>query len=83
VSQIYAPGFAVQIAQLAILWDNLRSVDLWVVGEYVLPPFLLVHFLQMNVNELLVLCIPRQISGRVDDSDVLATNRLSKCFPPF
>jgi len=26
------------------------------VGEHVLPPFLFVHFLQVDVNELLVLC---------------------------
>ena len=52
---MYAPCFAVQVTKLAVLWDDLCGIDLGMVSEYVLPPFLIVNFLQVNVNEFLVL----------------------------
>ena len=39
--QRYSPCFAVQVAQLTVLRDDLGGVDLWMVGEYVRPPALI------------------------------------------
>ena len=44
------------------------------VGEYVLPPFLFVHFLQVDVNELLILCRETFIIGREIQRDPKPTN---------
>lgn len=52
---MYAPCFAVEVPELAVLRYDLPSVDLRVVGEDVLPPLLLVHLLQMDAYSLLVL----------------------------
>ena len=51
------PGLSVQVAELAILGLDFRGIELRMVGEYVLPPLLLIEFLQMNENTLLVLCM--------------------------
>lgn len=53
--RMHTPGFTIQVTELAVLWNDLRGVDFGVVGEHVLPPFLFVHFLQVNINEFLVL----------------------------
>ena len=37
------------------------------VGEYVLPPGLFVHFLQLDVNTFLVLCMYYRFSNQVMD----------------
>ena len=51
-----APCLPVQITELAALGLDLGGIELGVMGEYVLPPLLLVQLLEMNQDDLLVLC---------------------------
>lgn len=50
------PSFTIKVTELAILRLDLTDIDFRVVGEDVLPPILLVHLLEMNMNGLLILC---------------------------
>jgi hypothetical protein len=50
----FSPCLPVQVAQFAIRRLDLSRVDLWVVGQYIFPPLLIVQFLQVDHNILLV-----------------------------
>ena len=49
------PGLSVEVTELAILWLDLRCVELGVMSEYIFPPLLLIELLQVNEHVLLVL----------------------------
>ena len=49
------PGLSVQVAEFAILGLDFRGIELRMVGEYVLPPLLLVELFKMDENNLLIL----------------------------
>lgn len=49
------PRFSVKVAELTVLWLDFADVDFGMVSEHVLPPLLLIQFLEMNMNGLLVL----------------------------
>lgn len=51
------PSFAIEIAKFAVLRDYFLCVDLRVMGKDVLPPLLLIYFLEVHKYRLLVLCI--------------------------
>ena len=51
------PSLSVQITQLTVFRLDFGGIDLGMMGEHVLPPLLLIEFLQMNENTLLVLCM--------------------------
>ena len=53
--RVYVPCFTVEIAELAVLRLDLGRVDLGMMREDVLPPLLLVEFLQMHKDYLLIL----------------------------
>jgi hypothetical protein len=53
----HSPCLAIKVAQLAVLWLNLGGVDLWMMGEHVLPPLLLIQFLEVDKDRFLVLCV--------------------------
>lgn len=51
----HASSLAIEIAQFAIFRHNFRSIDLWVMGQYVGPPRHLVDFFEMDQDDCLIL----------------------------
>jgi hypothetical protein len=49
------PSFIIKIAQFAVGGLDFLGIDLWVVGEDVLPPSLIVYLLEMNENSFVIL----------------------------
>lgn len=57
----HSPGLSVKIAELAVLRFDLSGIDLGMMGKDVLPPLVLVHFLEMDMNGLIVLKRPSAV----------------------